>query len=218
VCSALRTCAFDNEYESAAPTGWSTAPYVPWQTNRVCTALTTCTFASQYESTAKTNTSDRKCTALTTCTDAQYESVKETQTTDRECTAHTTCTSTQWQTKAHGTHHDRECKDCVGEPACPWNQYRKGCGGLSAGVCAYDCDDEHNCFVGRSGTNWFGAATQWSKHSFPTWPQQVRVASAVGLRKVARGAAKKTGDRQRRAPHDSQPQRAAGGQHPMPCK
>jgi hypothetical protein len=57
-------------------------------------------------------------------------------------------------------------------------------------VCAYDCDDKYNCFVGHSGTNWFDLATQWSKHSFPTWPQLVRVGATVNLNKPSRGAAK----------------------------
>jgi hypothetical protein len=57
-------------------------------------------------------------------------------------------------------------------------------------VCVYDCEDKYNCFVGRGGTNWFDAMMQWSKHSFPTWPQVARVGATVKLNDRARGAAK----------------------------
>jgi len=166
VCSALRTCDFDNEYETQAPTGWQSAPYQPWLVNRVCVSLTT-------------------------CKDDEWEDVAKSTTSDRHCKSHSTeCTGTQWQTQAHGTHQDRECKDCLSEPACQWNQYRKGCGGSSAGTCVYDCDEKYNCFVGRSGTKWHDAVTQWSKHTFPHWPQVARTAVTVNLLTRARGAAK----------------------------
>ena len=52
---------------------------------------------------------------------------------------------------------------------------RSGCGGTSPGECVYDCDPKYQCFVGHSGTSWFLAVTQWSKHVFPAYPHLVRV-------------------------------------------
>jgi hypothetical protein len=86
---------------------------------------------------------------------------------------------------------NRACKECQ-EEACQWNQYRIDCGHGSAtpGTCVYDCDDEHNCFVGHSDTNWFDSEMQWSDHAYPSWPNHVRVRKVVRLNQRARGTSK----------------------------
>ena len=92
-----------------------------------------------------------------------------------ELVARRGCAGGQYEDVPAGAHQNRECKDCIAEPACPWNQYRSGCGGTSPGECVYDCDPKYLCFVGHSGTSWFLAVTQWSKHVFPAYPHLVRV-------------------------------------------
>lgn len=160
---------------------------------RVCSVLAECDYNNEFEHKAPTRTSNRHCSALEFCTQGEYESTAKTLTSNRKCSGITKCTGTQWQTAAPSATSDRKCKECSTERACPWNQYRKGCGGTSPGECVYDCPANTNCFVGRGGTNWFDAKTQWSRHSFPTWPQRVQIAALANVRsgKFARGAAKK---------------------------
>merc|ERR1711871_7937 len=169
-CSLIRSCVA-GEYQTAAPTKTS---------NRVCAPLRTCA-SNEFQTVEPTTTSNRvRQTHKDECESNEFESTSPDGFTDRECTPHATpCTSTQWQSQAPGTHQNRVCKDCIAEPACPWNQYRLGCGGTSPGECVYDCDPKYQCFVGHSGTSWFLAVTQWSKHVFPAYPHLVRVGGGI---------------------------------------
>lgn len=194
-CSLIHSC-IEGEYQTAAPTTTSdrtcadiqdcddvTRGKTEYQTaaptttsNRQCASLRTCA-STEWQTVAPSTTSNRVCQAhKDECESNEFESTTPDGFTDRECTPHAAqCTSTQWQSQAPGTHQNRECKDCIAEPACPWNQYRSGCGGTSPGECVYDCDPKYQCFVGHSGTSWFLAVTQWSKHVFPAYPHLVRV-------------------------------------------
>jgi competence ComEA-like helix-hairpin-helix protein len=96
LCSDLRMCNYDEEWEYEAPSQFK---------NRVCRRLTLCPLnevlhgTGQWTSVQKTLTSNRKCSPLRLCNYVnEWEEQKPTQFTNRVCTPLIQCTKSEWET------------------------------------------------------------------------------------------------------------------------
>jgi competence ComEA-like helix-hairpin-helix protein len=137
ICSDLRMCKYDEEWEHKAPsqfenrvcrkltlcplnevlhgTGQWTSTKKTLTSNRKCSALRMCDYVNQWEETKPAQFANRVCTPLTTCKTTEWETPEDRDQRDsgalnledRICTPHTVAKVTEFETKAAGTHNDR---------------------------------------------------------------------------------------------------------------
>ena len=106
VCTAVRTCNANNEFQISGPTTTK---------NRVCQAHLQCNFAVQWEKKdSASGSADRVCNALTVCGGGRWQKEMQTQFTDRVCVKHTKCTVDETLYRHGGALHDTECRGYAG--------------------------------------------------------------------------------------------------------